>query len=144
MAHPLDRTQVTEARPAPGTDRSLGELFSELTHETTTLIRQEIDLAKTELAHKAASAGKDMGLVAAGGAVAYAGFLALVAALIIALGQLGLPWWISALLVGLVVLAVGGFLVMTGLQALKRESFAPTETLQSLKEDAAWARDQTP
>ena len=64
-------------------DRSLGELFADLMRETTTLIRQEVALAKSEMSQKAVSIGKDIGFLAAGGAVAYAGLLAIVAAIIL-------------------------------------------------------------
>src|SRR5687768_2883947 len=70
-------------------DRSLGDLFSELTAELTTLVRQEAKLARTELTEKARSLASNLGLLAIGGAVSYAGFLALLASLILGLGQLG-------------------------------------------------------
>lgn len=124
-------------------ERSLGELFSDLASETSTLVRQEVELAKTELSQKATRVGKDVGFLVAGGAVAYAGFLALVAALAIGLGQLGLPWWAATLLVGLVVGGIGAALVMKGLEALKRETVVPERTVASLKEDVEWARKQT-
>lgn len=125
------------------TDRSLGELFSELTRETSTLVRQEVALAKTELTQKAASVGKDLGFLAAGGAVAYAGFLALIAAVIYFLVEVARwPLWVSAGIVGLLVAAIGGFLVWKGLQALKEEDLAPRQTLRTLQEDAEWAKQQ--
>jgi hypothetical protein len=125
-----------------GDDRSLGELFSELSQETTTLIRQEVNLAKTEMSQKASRVGKDVGFMAAGGAVAYAGLLAILAGVIALLG-LVIPLWLSALLVGLVVAAIGYFLVKRGLDALKQEDLAPRETIETLKEDKEWAKDQT-
>ena len=125
-----------------GDDRSLGELFSELSQETTTLIRQEVNLAKTEMSQKASRVGKDVGLLAAGGAVAYAGLLAIVAG-VIALLALVIPLWLSALLVGLVVAVAGYFLVRKGLDALKQEDLAPRQTMETLKEDKEWAKDQT-
>jgi hypothetical protein len=125
-----------------GDDRSLGELFSELSQETTTLIRQEVNLAKTEMSQKASRVGKDVGFMAAGGAVAYAGLLAIIAG-VIALLDLVIPLWLSALLVGLVVAAIGYFLVRKGLDALKQEDLAPRETIETLKEDKEWAKDQT-
>ena len=125
-----------------GDDRSLGELFSELSQETTTLIRQEVNLAKTEMSQKASRVGKDVGFMAAGGAVAYAGLLAIIAG-VIALLALVIPLWLSALLVGLVVAAIGYFLVKRGLDALKQEDLAPRETIETLKEDKEWAKDQT-
>ncbi len=125
-----------------GDDRSLGELFSELSQETTTLIRQEVNLAKTEMSQKASRVGKDVGFMAAGGAVAYAGLLAILAGVIALLG-LVIPLWLSALLVGLVVAGLGYFLVRRGLDALKQEDLAPRQTIETLKEDKQWAKDQT-
>lgn len=141
MAHEIGR--ASDNRTTGGDDRSLGELFSELTRETTTLVRQEVELAKVEMTQKAGSVGKDIGFLVAGGAVAYAGFLALLAALIIGLGQLGVTWWLSALIVGAIVAAIGGFLVMRGMNNLKQEDMAPRATLDTLKEDAQWAKEQT-
>ncbi|HYP42038.1 MAG TPA: phage holin family protein [Chloroflexia bacterium] len=123
-------------------DRSLGELFAELARETSTLVRQEVALARAELSQKAGQVGRDLGFLAIGGAIAYAGLLAIIAAIIIALATLGLPWWLSALLVGLVVAGIGYFLVQKGLSALKRESLAPRQTLDTLKEDVEWIKEQ--
>jgi hypothetical protein len=123
-------------------DRSLGELFAELARETATLARQEVQLAKTEMAQKASQIGRDLGFLAVGGAIAYAGFLAIMAAAVIALAAIGLAWWLSALLVGLVVAGVGYVLVQKGLNALKQQDLAPRETIETLKEDAAWAKEQ--
>ena len=123
-------------------DRSLGELFSELAQETSTLVRQEVALAKTEMGEKASRVGKDVGFLAAGGAVAYAGLLAILAAVIVVLDTF-LPLWLAALLVGLVVVGVGYFLVKKGLDALKSEDVAPRQTIETLKEDGQWIKDQT-
>jgi uncharacterized membrane protein YqjE len=122
-------------------DRSLGELFADLSRETTTLVRQEVELAKTEMTQKASRVLKNVGFLAIGGAVAYAGFLAIIAAVIILLAAI-LPWWLSALLVGIVIAAIGGFLIWKGLDALKKEDLVPRETLESLKEDQEWAKEQ--
>jgi len=124
-------------------ERSLGELFAELTRETSTLVRQEVNLAKTEMTQKASEVGKDVGFLAAGGAVLYAGFLALLAAVILGLTGLGLPAWLAALVVGLVVGAVGVFLVQRGRDALRRTNLAPQQTIETLKEDTEWAKQQT-
>jgi xanthine/uracil permease len=123
-------------------NRSLGELFSELAQETSTLVRQEVNLAKTEMSHKASRAGKHIGVLAAGGASAYAGLLAILAGVIVLLDNV-MPLWTSALLVGVVVAIVGYLLVRRALDALKREDFAPRETIETLKEDQQWAKDQT-
>jgi hypothetical protein len=124
-------------------DRSIGELFGDLVRETGDLVRQEVQLAKAEMSQKVSDTGKNIGFLAVGGAIAYAGLLALGAALIIGLAQLGLPWWLSALLVGLVVAGIGYFLVQKGLNAIKQQGLAPEKTIQTLKEDVEWAKEQT-
>jgi len=122
-------------------NRSLGELFTELANETTTLVRQEIQLARTELTQKATRASKDVGMIGAGGALAYAGLLALIAAVIIGLGEL-IPMWLSALIVGLVVVGVGYFMIQRGLTQLKQIDPTPRQSLESLKEDKEWVKEQ--
>jgi len=121
--------------------RPLGELFAELASETGTLVRKEVELAKTEMTAKAAAAGKNAAMVAVGGGVIFVGGLALVAALILALGTL-IPLWVSALLVGMVIAGVGAVLVMNGIKAFKRIDPMPRETIRTLEEDKQWAREQ--
>lgn len=144
MAQPADHVKEERQPVAVPSreDRSLGELFSDLSRETSTLVRQEVELAKTELTHKATEVGKDVGFLAAGALVAYAGFLTLVATVVIALVQLGVTWWLSALIVGLAVLAAGGLLVRTGLAALRSEGIVPKQTIESFQEDVQWAKNQ--
>jgi len=116
------------------TERSLGELLADLTQELTTLVRQELNLFKTEMSQKAKRAGRDVAFVVAGGAIAYAGLLALVAAFICLLA-LAMPWWAAALIVGLLVAGAGGALVWKGLNDLKQADLVPHETLDTLKEE---------
>jgi len=123
-------------------DRSLGELFSDLSRQTSTLVRQEVQLAKTEMSDKASKVGKDVASMAVGGAIAYAGFLAIVAALIILLAEF-LPWWLSAFIVGVAVATAGYMLIQRGREAMKHDNLAPTQTIETLKEDAEWAKRQT-
>jgi hypothetical protein len=123
-------------------ERSLGDLFTELARETSTLARQEVQLAKAELTQSAAEAGRGIAFLAAGGAVAYAGFLAILAAVIVGLWQLGIEPWLAALIVGVVVAAVGAILVMRARDALKASNLAPTKTVASLKEDKEWVKEQ--
>jgi len=133
---------MQEQRQGQQDDRSLGELFGDLARETSTLVRQEVQLAKTEMTQKASAVGKDVGFIAAGGFVAYAGLLALIATLIIALGQLGVTWWLASLIVAVIVVAIGYFLIQRGISALKRTNMAPEQTIQTLKEDRQWASEQ--
>jgi len=123
-------------------ERSLGELFAELARETSSLVRQEVALAKTEVTQKASLVGRDVGRIGIGGAIAYAGLLALIGAVILILG-LFLPLWLSALIVGLVVAGIGYALIQQGISALKRAELTPRQTIETLKEDAEWAKEQT-
>jgi hypothetical protein len=121
--------------------RSLGELFSELARETGTLVRKEVELAKVEMTAKAKIAGRDAALVAGGGSIAMLGVMALLAALILALGTL-IPLWASALLVGLMVSITGGVLVALGIRAFKGLDAAPRQTMQTLEENKRWLSEQ--
>ncbi|MBV9168887.1 MAG: phage holin family protein, partial [Chloroflexi bacterium] len=112
-------------------DRSLGELFGDLVRDMGILVRQEVNLASTELTYKASRVGRELALLAVGGLVAYAGLLAIVAAVIIVLAAAGLPWWLAALIVGVIVAAVGAVVVQRGLAALKRVDLAPRQTIQT-------------
>lgn len=122
-------------------ERSLGELFSELMTEARTLVKQEVELAKTEMTQKASVAGKNAAMIGAGGVVALIGSLPLVAAMVIGLGHLiGYGW--AALLVGAVITGIGAFLAMKGINTLKATSLAPVETKEQLQETKIWIRDQ--
>jgi hypothetical protein len=122
-------------------ERSVGELFTELANETGTLIRQEMALATTEMTAKLTRAGKNAAFVAAGGAVGFAAFLTLLAAIVAGLSYF-MPVWLSALIVAVVVGAVAFYLITSSLAELKRASLAPNETVTTLKEDAQWLKKQ--
>jgi TRAP-type C4-dicarboxylate transport system permease small subunit len=123
-------------------ERSLGELFADLARDMGRLISQEIALARTEMTSTAARVGKDIAFLAVGGLVAYAGLLAIIGAVIAGLTAVGVPLWLSALIVGVVVVAIGYVLVQRGLTALRQENLAPRQTIDSLKEDTQWAKEQ--
>jgi hypothetical protein len=123
-------------------ERSLGELFGDLARDMGVLVRQEVGLATTEITHKVTHAARDVAIIGVGALVAYAGLLAILAALIIGLEATGLNWWQSALIVGVIVAVLGAVLVQRGLAALKNTDLAPRETLETLKEDAQWAKDR--
>ena len=101
--------------------------------------RQEIALAKAELTQKATKLGKNTAYLAVGGAVAYAAFLAVMAALIFALGE-ALPLWAAALIIGIVFGVVAAILIYEGINKLKRMNLAPRQTVETLKEDAQWLK----
>jgi hypothetical protein len=122
-------------------ERSLGELFTELANETSTLVRQEVALAQTELTQKATRVGKNVGFLAVGGAIGYAALLAILAAVVIGLSHF-IPAWAAALIVGVVVGIVAYLLISSALNALKKTDLAPRETVEQIKEDAQWLKNQ--
>lgn len=122
-------------------ERSLGELFGDLAKETSTLVRQEVALAKVELSQKATLVGKNVGYLVVGGAVLYAAFLAVMAGVVILLAGL-MPWWAAALVVGVLLAIVGAMMATSALSSLKNMSLTPQQTVETLKEDAQWAKQQ--
>jgi hypothetical protein len=129
MADPLD-------------NRSIGDLFAELSRETSQLVRKEVELATTEMTAKARKAGGHIGVAAAGGALAHAGLLVFLAALVLGLSEMGVTPWLSALIISLVTIGVGYLLINRGTAGLKTTSVAPTRAMESLKEDAKWTTRQ--
>jgi len=122
-------------------NRPLGDLFGDLATEMSNLVRQEVSLAKVEVAQKARYVGRNIGYLVVGGAVAYAALLAIVAAIIMLLARV-LPNWGATLVVGVVVGIVGWVLIGKALIALQQTDLTPRETVETLKEDATWMKEQ--
>lgn len=117
-------------------DRSLGELLSDLMTQVTTLVRQEVELARTEITANATQAGRNIASLLVGGAVLYAGLFFLLAAAVLLLATFGLPGWLAALIVGGVVTAIGVMLVLRGRDALQSQDLLPRRTIETFKEDS--------
>ena len=126
-------------------ERSIGELFGQLTQDLSLLVRQETQLAKTEIQEKISRASRDLVALAAGGIVALIGGFALAAAIILLLvDPVGLEPWVAALLVG-VLLAGGGYaMLQKGLRDLKTMDPAPRRTVESVKEDIQAIKERRP
>ena len=122
-------------------NRPLGDLFGDLASEMSNLVRQEVALAKVEVAQKAKYVGRNVGYLVVGGAVAYVALLAIVAAIIMLLAKV-LPDWGAALLVGVVIGVVGWLLIGKAMMALQKAELTPRETVETLKEDATWMKEQ--
>ncbi len=122
-------------------ERSLGDLFSELAADTGVLVRQEVALAQVEISAKATRVGKQVGYLAVGGAIGYAGVLAIMAGIIMGLSYF-IPEWVAALLVGALVGAASFFLISSAIERLKNTNLKPEETVESIKEDAEWLKNQ--
>ena len=123
-------------------ERTLGEMFAELSRETRTLVQQELQLAKTELTEKASRMGKGAGLIVGGGLIAYGGLLAIIAAMVLITIALGVPPWAAALVGGMLAAGIGYLLIRSGLAALKPQELTPRKTIDTLKEDAQWLKAQ--
>ena len=124
-------------------DRSLGELFAELSEKTSTLVQKEIELARHEVTRSATEMARKSVMIGVGGAVAYAGFIVLLIGAAWLLVMIGLPTWIAFVIAGGIALAVGGFLAMRAAQALKTVSVVPEKTVETIKQDVEWAKEQT-
>lgn len=122
-------------------DRSLGSLFTELTRETATLFRQEVALAKAELADKAKQAGRGAAEVAIGGLVLFVALQALVATAILGLANV-VESWLAALIVAVVLALVGIVVLARGLANVRSESLTPKRTIDSLRDNTRWAKEQ--
>lgn len=127
----------------PRMDRSLGELFSDLSQQTAELIRQEMRLAKAELSAKAADVGKHATLIGAGVAFALAAVVMLAATIALLLVEVGLAPWLAALVATAAMGAAAFMLAQSGIAALKKKSIAPVETMHSLKETTQWLKNAT-
>ena len=124
--------------------RPLGELFGDLSRQLSVLVRQEIQLARTEVSQRAGTVGRDAAMVGAGGALLYAGFLGLMAAIALLLVEAGLQPWLAAFLVGTLVVLAGGALVARGRSGLASADLTPRRTLETLRDDAEWAKERMP
>jgi len=128
----------------PRRERSLGELFGDLISQLGQLVHQEVELARTEITANAIRTGRNASLIGAGGVVVHAGFLALViAAIALLVSVFDLDPWVSALIVAVLLFAIGAVLIQRGRSELEARGLAPTRTLKTLKDDAEWAKDRT-
>ena len=124
-------------------DRPVGELLKQLASETTTLVRQEIELAKAEFAEKGRKAGPGFGMMGAAGVVGLLAAGALTAFFILALDGI-MPNWLAALIVAAVYAAIAGALYLIGKQRVAEAGPAkPEKTIETLKEDVEWAKHPT-
>ena len=120
----------------------IGELLKRLSNETTQLIRQELELAKAELAEKGKTAGLGAGMFGAAGVTALLGLGALTACLILALNH-AVADWLAALIVAAVWAAAAGVLALRGRDKVQEASPpVPEQTVETVKEDVQWAKTQ--
>jgi hypothetical protein len=119
--------------------RPFGELVQQLAKETSTLVRQEIELAKAEVSEKGRQAGKGVGMFGAAGIVALLALGALTAAAILAL-DLAVAGWLAALIVAAVYGATAGLLALAGKGRVQEATPPAPQTVETVKEDIEWAK----
>ena len=114
---------------------SAGELVKQLSEQTKTLVKQEMRLAKVELQEKGKKVGIGAGMFGAGGLVAFFGAEALIVAIVLALSTALAPW-LSALIVGVVLLAAAGAAAVLGKKQIEEATPpVPEQTVETVKED---------
>jgi membrane protein len=121
-------------------DRPTAQLMKELTDQTTTLVRKEIELAKAELAGKSKKAGVGAGMFGAAGLLGVGAFAAITTCLIWALST-AVAGWLAALIVAVVYAAIAVVLALLGKNAIKQAGPpVPERAVDSTKEDVAWVK----
>jgi uncharacterized membrane protein YqjE len=133
---------MTASRDNELRDRPTGELLKELSDHTTTLVKQEMDLAKAELQEKGKQAGLGAGMFGGAGLFGVSAFAALTACLIAVLDQ-AMELWLAALIVATAYAAIAAVLAVTGKRKVKKAGPPiPEHARDSVKEDMEWARTQ--
>lgn len=123
-------------------DRSVAELLKQLSDQTATLVRQELELAKVELTAKGKQAGVGAGMFGAAGMLGLYALGALTAAAILAL-TLAVTGWLAALIVAAAYGAAAGGLALSGKSRVSRGvPPTPEQTVQTVKEDVRYARER--
>jgi uncharacterized membrane protein YqjE len=123
-------------------ERPVGELLKQLSQETTTLVKQELELAKAEMAEKGKQAGTGVGLFGGAGVTGLLALISLTLTLIFALAT-GMDDWLAALIVTALWSAVAGVLALTGKKKVQEAGPpVPEQTVETVKEDVEWAKTQ--
>lgn len=122
-------------------DASLGELVATATRDLSSLMRSELELAKLEIKRDVVAAGKGAGGLGAAGFTGVLGLIFLSIAAAYALGRV-VPLGTGFLIVGVLYLLVAAVAGLVGLKSFKKMS-PPTRTIETLKDDAAWAKHPT-
>lgn len=140
-ATPVDHPARDLATDASSGEASTGELVARLTQQSSRLIRDELQLAKAEMAAKAKHAGVGAGLFGGAGILALFGFGTLITTAILALALL-LPAWLSALIVTVVLFAIAGIVALVGKKQTSLATPAvPEKTIDSIKHDVETVKE---
>jgi len=127
----------------PVPERSVAELFTDLSQQLSTLFRQESLLARTEITQRLQAFAKDAVVIGVGAALGLAALMAATAAIVLLLVELDITPWIAAILTAVLLAIVAGVLVQARLSAMRKRTVAPVETVESIKETAQWIKKET-
>ncbi len=123
-------------------DRSTGELLKELSQQTSTLVRQELELAKAEMSEKGKQAGMGAGMFGGAGLFGLLALITLTACIVMLLDR-AMVDWVAALVVAAAYAAIAGVLALQGRNKVREAAPAvPEQTRDTLKEDVEWAKTQ--
>ena len=134
------RYHVSPDGEGPSDEAPLGELLRRFGQDAGTLVKQEITLAKLELRESAKGLAKDAGKLGTAAGLGLFGGFALLAFVIVGLGDLINNYWLSSLIVAVLLLGAAAILAKSALAHMKRNSLAPQETVHTLQEDKRWAQ----
>jgi uncharacterized membrane protein YqjE len=121
-------------------EQPLGDLLKRFGQDAGTLVRQEITLAKLELRESIKGLAKDAGKLGAAAGLGLFGGFAFLAFVIVGLGDLIDNYWLSALIVAVLLLGAAAVMAKGALNHMKESRIAPEETVQTLIEDKRWAK----
>jgi len=121
---------------------SFGELLGELANNSAALVRDEIDLAKQEMREKVDVLRSGAVTIAIGGLIGFVALLTLTAAAVAGLAHV-MDTALAALLVGVVLAAIGGGIAYSGIGRIKQTSLKPEQTIETLEEDKEWLKQLT-
>ena len=122
-------------------DRSIGDLLKQLSTETSTLVRQEMQLARAELAQQGKKAGIGAGLFGGAGVIGLCALGAFTAFAILLLDT-AMDAWLAALIVTVVMAAVAGVLALVGKNRIQEATPPAPQTVETVKEDVEWAKNR--
>jgi Putative Actinobacterial Holin-X, holin superfamily III len=133
---------TTQGGPIDAHEQSIGDLLKQLSQETSTLVRQEMTLARAELAEQGKRAGTGAGMLGGAG-VAGLVMLGALTATLIALLDTAMATWLAALILTAVWAAVAGVLALQGRNKIKEATPPAPQTMETVKEDVRWAKTRT-
>lgn len=133
------QTRVHE--PRGSMTKPVGDLLKELLHESQALVRGEVQLLRTELSEKVAEAQRGITSMLVGGAIAFAGALALLAAVVFGLAQV-MPLWLSALVVGTALAIIGGLMIVGGKKKIEPQNLKPHRIIEEAKADGRFVKER--